>query len=270
MLAILNSAGTPVVHYSYDAWGNHLSISGSMASTLGVHNPLRYRGYVYDQETGLYYLQSRYYNPEWGRFISADTTDILTATPMGLTDKNLFAYCDNNPVTRIDISGDFWNTIIGAAAGALVGGITAAIMETNIGAGIAGGALSGAISGAAVDITIATGGAGLVAFASVATASGFGGAAGSYVNQRMNGVRHKDIDWDAVVIDGVWGAAGGMLSYGMADVGGSTCKTLLENLSLKRKELIVQAATDFGTATIISAGTWLNSAKMNMLYKRIG
>ena len=71
-MAILDTNGTKVVGYSYDAWGRLLTRTGSMASTLGLHNPLRYRGYVYDQESGLYYLQSRYYNPEIGRFINAD------------------------------------------------------------------------------------------------------------------------------------------------------------------------------------------------------
>ena len=65
--AILNTSGTAVVQYTYDAWGKILTTTGSMASTLGTHNPLRYRGYVYDTETTLYYLQSRYYNPELGR-----------------------------------------------------------------------------------------------------------------------------------------------------------------------------------------------------------
>ena len=61
-----------MVEYTYDAWGNLLSTTGSLAETLGKLNPLRYRGYVYDHETGLYYLQSRYYDPEIGRFINAD------------------------------------------------------------------------------------------------------------------------------------------------------------------------------------------------------
>jgi len=69
------------------------------------------------------------------------------------------------------------------------------------------GALSGAISGAAVDIAIATGGVGLVALAGVALASGAGGAASSYVNQRMNGRSHDEVDWGTVAIDGVWGAS---------------------------------------------------------------
>ena len=87
------------------------------ANTLGRMNPLRYRGYVYDQEMGLYYVSSRYYDPEIGRFINADTTDVLTATPMALTDKNLYAYCDNNPVMREDKGGQFWNIIAGAVIG---------------------------------------------------------------------------------------------------------------------------------------------------------
>ncbi len=73
-----------------------------MAGTLGANNPLRYRGYVYDRETGLYYLQSRYYNPKIGRFINADA---FTSTGQGLLGNNMFAYCRNNPVCRIDISG---------------------------------------------------------------------------------------------------------------------------------------------------------------------
>ena len=68
----------------------------------------------------LYYVSSRYYDPEVGRFISPDAVAILAATPMGLTDKNLYAYCDNNPVCRVDYGGNLWDTI--GAGGTLVGG----------------------------------------------------------------------------------------------------------------------------------------------------
>ena len=94
-MGILNSAGTEVVKYTYDAWGKVLSTTGSLASTLGTVQPFRYRGYVYDVEIGLYYLRSRYYNPEWGRFVNADS----------LIRGNLFAYCNNNPVIQKDESG---------------------------------------------------------------------------------------------------------------------------------------------------------------------
>ena len=81
VIAILDSTGAAVVQYSYDAWGRPLTTSGTMSDTLGVHNPLRYRGYVYDDETDLYYLQSRYYDSALGRFINADA---LTSTGQGL------------------------------------------------------------------------------------------------------------------------------------------------------------------------------------------
>ena len=106
VVAILNASGTAVVTYTYDAWGNILTTTGTLASTLGTHNPLRYRGYVYDPETGLYYLQSRYYNPQMGRFICADS---LVSTGQGILGNNMFAYCGNNPVLFCDPAGYFWN-----------------------------------------------------------------------------------------------------------------------------------------------------------------
>ncbi len=265
--AIYDHNGNLKAEYVYDAWGNHtIEVNIDGIATL---NPFRYRGYYYDTETGLYYINSRYYDPVTCRFISPDATDTLTATPMELTDKNLYAYCDNNPVTRADYGGEFWNTIIGGLAGAVVGGITAAIAGTDITAGIVSGAISGAVSGAAVDIaiaaTVATGGVGLAALVGVAIASGAGGAAGSYVNQRMNGVEHENVDWETVIIDGIWGAVGGMLSFGTADVGGKMCRTLAENLALRGKAFFIQAGSDFVMAATISAGTWLNGTKMQLI-----
>ena len=111
IVAILDENGNTVVSYGYDAWGAPLWCTGELAETLGKVQPFRYRGYVLDEETGFYYVSSRYYDPEIGRFISPDTTDVLTATPMGLTDKNLYAYCDNNPVVRVDHGGQFWETV---------------------------------------------------------------------------------------------------------------------------------------------------------------
>jgi len=97
-----------VVNYVYDAYGKVCSITGTLKDTLGVHNVLRYRGYVYDNETGLYYLQSRYYNPEWGRFISAD---VFAATGQGFAGNNMFVYCGNNPVNHADPTGMLWKGI---------------------------------------------------------------------------------------------------------------------------------------------------------------
>lgn len=85
--------------YAYDAWGNILAMSGTLAEL----NPLRYRGYVYDQETGFYYLNSRYYDPAVGRFINADR-QLALKDAIGT---NLFAYCFNNPVSLGDGEGNW-------------------------------------------------------------------------------------------------------------------------------------------------------------------
>ena len=107
----------------FDSWGKLLSTSGSLASTLGKNNPFRYRGYVYDEETGFYYLRSRYYDPEVRRFISAD---VLLSTGQGVLGHNAYAYCLNNPVNREDSNGNWsmpnWLKVtIGAVA--LVGAV---------------------------------------------------------------------------------------------------------------------------------------------------
>ncbi len=108
ILGIVDTNRNFVVNYNYDAWGTLLSTTGSMANTLGELNPLRYRGYVYDNETNFYYLQSRYYNPAMGRFINADS---IVDTEQGLNSTNMFAYCGNNPVSREDTEGRFFDTV---------------------------------------------------------------------------------------------------------------------------------------------------------------
>ncbi len=105
VLALVDEIGEVVVEYTYDSWGNILSVTGSMASTLGVDNPFRYRGYYYDEESGLYYLNSRYYDPVTGRFVNADA--YLGANGDMLA-YNLFAYCSNNPINYSDPLGLYW------------------------------------------------------------------------------------------------------------------------------------------------------------------
>ena len=95
-------------YYTYDAWGNvtaHTADNKTPATTSLIYrNPLRYRGYIYDTETGFYYLQSRYYDPANHRFINADA---LASTGQGFVGTNMFAYCNNCPVVRTDASGNF-------------------------------------------------------------------------------------------------------------------------------------------------------------------
>ena len=104
---ILDSSGTTVAAYTYNAWGKILSSSGTLADL----NPLRYRGYYYDSETGLYYVSSRYYDPEIGRWIN---TDGYVSTGQGVLGNNMFAYCGNNPVNRVDPTGQFWKELLDA------------------------------------------------------------------------------------------------------------------------------------------------------------
>jgi RHS repeat-associated protein len=128
---LINSAGIQVVSYTYSTWGEVLSITGSLASTVGQQNPYRYRGYRYDSETQLYYLQSRYYNPQWGRFVNADDTDTIGATE-GLLTTNLFTYCVNNPVNMTDESGYWPYAIDGVGSLGVGAGISWGVIGTSI------------------------------------------------------------------------------------------------------------------------------------------
>ena len=171
MVEIYREDGTSVVTFTYDAYGNFTEEYGTEANSLekliATSTPFRYRGYTYDQETGLYYLNSRYYDPKVGRFISADDIGVITATPEGLTDKNLYAYCDNNPVMRVDNGGEFWNLIIGAVVGAVVSAavsfvsqllddeapsITSGEFWGHVGVAAATGAVSGAVAASGVGL----------------------------------------------------------------------------------------------------------------------
>ena len=147
---LVDSAGTKVVSYAYDPWGKTWDASGTLASTLGTFNPLRYRGYVYDTETGLYYLNSRYYNPVWGRFINAD--EQLNDDILG---NNMFAYCSCNPISRADNSGKGW-VFACAVVGLIAGGVTKIISNVACGKKWNDGVIGAAVGGAVYGIVAAT------------------------------------------------------------------------------------------------------------------
>ncbi len=121
------------VAYEYDAWGNLISVTDAdengitNPNSIAHRNPIRYRGYYYDTETGFYYLQSRYYCPKIGRFINADTVAVFSLSLTSIRDKNLFSYCNSNPICRADSTGHFWNVVIGAVVGGAIGGICTAL-----------------------------------------------------------------------------------------------------------------------------------------------
>ena len=168
VIAIVRAAtGQIVAKYSYDAWGN-CTVTNAAGYAVGDKNPFRYRGYYYDTETGLYYLNSRYYNPEFGRFISADGL----IDNRGATSQNLFAYCGNNPINDSDPDGTLsllakiaigiGAVVVGAAIVAATAG-TASVFLGAVVMGLKSAALSGAISAAvgagysAVEHRISTG-----------------------------------------------------------------------------------------------------------------
>ena len=154
VIGIYNASGAKIAKVSLHSWGNPKLTTLSSNSFSG-YNPIRYRGYCFDEESGFYFLNARYYNPAWRRFISPDDTAYLDPnTPNGL---NLYAYCNNDPVNYADPSGHsviltFLGVVaISALAGAIDGGITAFMSEQDFWKGFAAGAIGGAID-AFVDI----------------------------------------------------------------------------------------------------------------------
>ncbi len=172
VIGIYDVNGNCVARYVYDAWGN-CSMTHSTKS-IATRNPFRYRGYYYDQDTGLYYLNSRYYYPEWRRFISPDDTSYLDPEiPNGL---NLYTYCNNDPVNYCDPSGHFAIslTVLGLIAGSIIGGAIGGIAAYNTAkdngvtgwdlfgwtmVGVLGGGIVGGVAGAGIGalVTKATG-----------------------------------------------------------------------------------------------------------------
>ena len=153
-----------MVQYRYDAWGGiRTEVKDEDHAAIAELNPFRYRSYYYDKETHLYYLNTRYYDPETGRFISQD--DVSYLDPEHINGLNLFAYCGNNPVMNVDPNGTFAITalliglIVGAIVGAIVGGTVAGCVASSNGAegwelfgwimlGVFGGAVIGGAIGA--------------------------------------------------------------------------------------------------------------------------
>ena len=229
--AILNSSGKLAASYDYDAWGNCTVYDSSAKvltdpTSIANLNPLRYRGYYYDAETGFYYLQSRYYDPAICRFINADT---YLSTGQGMLGHNMFTYCGNNPVNYCDSSGRFFFTLLGAMIGAAAGYIDAFIAgEDPIKGAIAGG-VSGAIAGAGVDIgviiTVSTGGAGIGW--GFAAAVGLG-AAGAAIGTAISNDWKMKKDGESLALQYMESALiGGManaISFGLGPINGEIAK----------------------------------------------
>ena len=117
IIGIYNASGDKVVSYNYDAWGKLTKLTDDSGKNLGEINPFRYRGYYYDEDTSWYYLQSRYYDVEVGRFLNADDVNYQGNQALST---NLFTYCLNNPVKDADVNGNVSRILLGTVFSALV------------------------------------------------------------------------------------------------------------------------------------------------------
>lgn len=162
VIAVYSENGINLLSYEYDAWGNFKTYINSTNVGGAQYNPFRYRSYYYDSETGLYYLNSRYYNPDTGRFLNADEHISSNNDLLGF---NMFIYCSNNPVTNYDPNGEWsWKTVsyiilgvvvaagtatfIACTGGAALGAFTC-ISSSTLQAVIASGIVAGTIAGTA-------------------------------------------------------------------------------------------------------------------------
>ena len=188
IIGLIDKNGATVASYTYDSWGKLISItdgSGKVitndTTSVGYKNPYRYRGYRYDNETGLYYLNSRYYNPEWGRFLNADAIAGETGT---LLSHNMFIYCLNNPVNMQD-DGGYWPKWLKTAT--LVAGAALVVAAT-------------------ATLTVATGG--LAAPVLVGAAAGF--ASSFTIDAGLQYLTTGKVNWEQSVASGAFGAISGV------------------------------------------------------------
>lgn len=213
IIRIRNASGTTVATYNYDAWGNATGF-GAMYDI----NPFRYRGYYYDTETGFYYLQTRYYDPETMLFINADNYELIPTLAQYIGQLNLYVYCNNNPVLYTDKTGELsLMGIIGAVLGVVlfggtISGIFAVITrapEEKAWAAFIGGFINGVISSFSIAFGVAIQ---TTAGPFIAIAGGIiGGVLGSIVSQKLS---YGDINWWSVAFSGIFnGMVTGMTAY---------------------------------------------------------
>ena len=252
---VVDADGTIVASYTYDPWGKVLSATGSMANI----NPIRYRSYYYDTETELYYLNSRYYDPEIGRFISADN---YPSTGQGLTGNNMFAYCGNNPIVRVDNNGEFFHIIVGAVVGAavsfacsVVGDVIAGEEIDWAGAGISAafGAASGALAATGVGVVAQVAGGALLA-----------GAENAIDQGREKGF--DNIDYGEVTVNAIIGGVSSR-SNGLSK---ATSKHLHKQAAVATKRIANSFKHDSFRnigKTVIATGKYYLSQTKTLFYK---
>ena len=201
--------------------------------------PIRYRSYYYDSETEWYFLNTRYYSPELCRFINADNENITVSNLTRCTDKHLYAYCDNNPLVRVDDEGDFWHIVAGAVVGAAIGAISEAAAGGDwrtILVSTAAGALSGGLACTGL-------GVGALVAANVAISAGE-----SFINQTIKkgvkNVNYAEVAFDGAV-GGVTAAIGGKGSGSkhLNSLGKRTAKRIVKSVASQGRKTGVRQAS---------------------------
>ena len=191
IVEIIDTNLNSVVKYTYDAYGN-VFISGTLSSTIGELNPYRYRGYYYDEETGLFMMGHRYYSPELCRFIQPD--DIEYLDPSSINGLNLYCYCHNNPIMYYDPSGHMPEWAMWLVGGVLLAGSIALTIATW---GAASGTILASVKAIAIGATI-----------SGITSAAIGTVAGGISYE--NGV--ASWDWSGAAEGFMWGSITGVIS----------------------------------------------------------
>ncbi len=225
IIGIYSTNGDELVKYFYDAWGNFTTqiidngseLEYTKNELISRLNPFRYRSYCYDEETNLYYLNSRYYDPEVCRFINADDISTLDVTQIANNGLNLFAYCLNNPVNETDENGDIPNWLKW-----LLFGIGAVLV----------------VAAVAV-VTVASGGAALGVFGTIALGAAkgalIGATAGTVIGAVIGGATN---DWS---LDGI--IDGALMGFGLGAIAGAVIGASISGAQ------IYKAANMWGSTT---------------------
>ena len=269
VVAIYNANGVLKVKYLYDAWGNCTISNDTTDYALASANPIRYRGYYYDDDTDLYYCNARYYSPKWRRFISPDSTSYLA--PESVNGLNLYCYCNNDPINYADPSGYSAILItlgimaIGGLIGAVVGATSSALVQLaingeinwrSVGIAAASGFVSGAIAASPLGLGWQIVAGGLIGGASY--------VAESYINDTAMTLDGAILAVGLGAVSGRLGGPGANKDYVLTNAVLQLRKTMVRE-ARRANQVYAQKAIASMTSYVhnfLSVETWAASVKL--------
>lgn len=272
VVAIADASGNVVVMYYYNAWGEIIDCVDNTTVELSSINPITYRSYYNDNIVGMdmYYLNSRYYMADWGRFISADSVELLGVNG-DLASYNLFAYCGNNPIIREDANGGFWTTVgimaVGGVIGATISAISSAATQKSltgtvnwksVGVAAVAGFVSGAIAASPLGIVGQQ-----IAGAAI---GGLSYAADCYVNDREMKLDEAVLSIGMGIVSGRIGGSGANENMALTSVINSTKQTIVRESRRANQQYALKAvaSTISYRNNIISVSTWSSSFRFSL------